>query len=111
MEEISALVRHPEADPDRPVYAISVAAELVGADPQSLRLYEAKGLLSPARSRGGTRRYSDNDLARLREIGGFLEAGLNLAGIQKVLELQAANELLRQQLDRQPHPTPGRQRN
>jgi MerR family transcriptional regulator, heat shock protein HspR len=103
-------VHHPEADPDRPVYAISVAAELVGADPQSLRLYEAKGLLSPARSEGGTRRYSDNDLARLREIGGFLEAGLNLAGIQKVLELQAANELLRQQLDHQPHPAPGRQR-
>ena len=93
------MVRHPEADPDRPVYGISVAAELVGTVPQSLRLYETKGLLTPARSQGGTRRYSDNDLARLREIGRLLNAGLNLAGIHEVLELQAANELLRQKLD------------
>ncbi len=106
-----ALVSHPEADPDRPVYGISVAAELVGSDPQSLRLYEAKGLLSPARSGGGTRRYSGNDLARLREIGRLLQGGLNLAGIQQVLELQAANELLRQKLDRQTRPANGRHRN
>jgi MerR family transcriptional regulator, heat shock protein HspR len=105
-----ALVTRPEANPDRPVYGISVAAELVGADPQSLRLYEARGLLSPARSGGGTRRYSSNDLARLREIGRLLEAGLNLAGIYQVLELQAANELLRQELDRHRDPAKGRRR-
>jgi DNA-binding transcriptional MerR regulator len=93
------MVRHPEPDPTRPVYGISVAAELVGSEPQSLRLYEARGLLAPARSEGGTRRYSEDDLERLRAIGTLLEAGLNLAGIDKVFELQAVNELLRQQLD------------
>jgi DNA-binding transcriptional MerR regulator len=99
------MVRHPEADPDRPVYGISVAAELVGTVPNSLRLYEAKGLLTPARSHGGTRRYSDNDLTRLREIGHLLDAGINLAGIQRVLELQAANQALRHKLQRQAPPS------
>jgi DNA-binding transcriptional MerR regulator len=80
------------------VYGISVAAELVGSEPQSLRLYEARGLVSPARSEGGTRRYSEDDLERLRAIGGLLESGLNLAGIDKVFELQATNELLRRQV-------------
>ena len=93
------MVRHPRPDPARAVYGISVAADLVGSVPRNLRLYEARGLLSPARSDGGTRRYSDNDLARLRTIGGLLEAGLNLAGIEMVLELQSANERLRQELD------------
>jgi DNA-binding transcriptional MerR regulator len=97
------MVRHPEADPDRPVYGISVAAELVGTAPANLRLYEAKGLLSPYRSHGGTRRYSGNDVARLLEIGRLLNAGVNLTGIQKVLELQTANQQLRQKLDHQSH--------
>jgi MerR family transcriptional regulator, heat shock protein HspR len=81
------------------VYGISVAAELVGSAPQNLRLYEARGLLNPARSAGGTRRYSGADLARLREIGQLLGEGLNLVGIATVLELRAANRLLQAQLD------------
>ena len=86
-------------DPNHAVYGISVAAELVGSAPQNLRLYEARGLLTPARSAGGTRRYSGDDLARLREIGRLLDGGLNLAGITVVLELQAANRALQEQLD------------
>lgn len=97
------MVRHPEPDPTRAVYGISVAAALVGSEPQSLRLYEARGLLTPARSDGGTRRYSDADLDRLRSIGSLLEAGLNLAGIDKVLELRATNELLRRELEAARH--------
>ena len=83
----------------RGVYGISVAAELVGSVPQNLRLYEACGLLSPARSDGGTRRYSNDDLDRLREIGRLLDDGLNLAGIATVLALQAANRALQAELD------------
>ncbi len=89
----------PTRDPTRAVYAISAAAELVGSVPQSLRLYEARGLVTPARSEGGTRRYSEDDLTRLREIGELLTAGLNLAGIEMVLELRVANELLRRRLE------------
>jgi DNA-binding transcriptional MerR regulator len=77
-----------------------VAAELVGSAPQNLRLYESRGLLNPARSQGGTRRYSDDDLVRLREIGRLLDDGLNLAGIAVVLTLQAANRSLQDELDR-----------
>jgi MerR family transcriptional regulator, heat shock protein HspR len=93
------MVRRPKPDPARAVYGISVAADLVGNEPQNLRLYEARGLLAPARSDGGTRQYSEDDLNRLRAIGSLLEAGLNLAGIQKVLELQEVNEVLRRQLE------------
>ena len=74
------------------MYGISVAAELAGSLPPNLRQYEAKGLLTPARSDGNTRRYSDNDLARIRDIVQLLDAGLNLAGVEGVLELQAANQ-------------------
>ena len=88
-------------DSDHAVYGISVAAELVGSAPQNLRLYEARGLLTPARSAGGTRRYSGDDLARLREIGRLLDDGLNLAGITAVLELQTANRALQEQLDQE----------
>jgi DNA-binding transcriptional MerR regulator len=77
------------------VYPISVAAELVGSGVQNLRLYETRGLLKPARTEGGTRRYSADDLVRLRRIGELLAAGLNLAGIQMVLELEAENAALR----------------
>ena len=83
----------------RGVYGISVAAELVGSAPQNLRLYEARGLLNPARSDGGTRRYSDDDLQRLRQIAKLLDDGLNLAGIATVLALQAANRALQAELD------------
>jgi DNA-binding transcriptional MerR regulator len=94
----------PGASDERPernqgVYGISVAAELVGSAPQNLRLYEARGLVSPARSDGGTRRYSDDDLTRLRAIGQLLDDGLNLAGIAAVLALQATNEDLQAELD------------
>ena len=77
------------------VYGISVAAELVGTGVQSLRAYEARGLLEPTRTQGGTRRYSANDLDRLRRIGQLLNAGLNLAGIAMVLDLQDENNRLR----------------
>jgi DNA-binding transcriptional MerR regulator len=73
------------------VYAISVAAELVGTGQQNIRQYERKGLLTPERTDGGTRRYSEQDLATLRRIGALLDEGLNLAGVKLVLELEAAN--------------------
>jgi DNA-binding transcriptional MerR regulator len=76
------------------VYGISVAAELSGIPVQSLRLYERYGLLTPARSQGGTRRYSADDLARLRRISGLVEAGVNLAGIGRILDLEDDNETL-----------------
>jgi len=73
------------------VYAISVAARLTGTGQQNIRLYETKGLLTPARTSGGTRQYSDDDIAVLLRIGELLEQGLNLAGVAMVLELEAAN--------------------
>jgi DNA-binding transcriptional MerR regulator len=85
---------------DRALYGISVAAELVGMGVQTLRLYESRGLLEPARTEGGTRRYSEQDLTRLRRIGALLAAGLNLAGIAAVLDLEAENERLRGRNDR-----------
>lgn len=87
------------------VYAISVVAQLVGTGQQNIRLYERKGLLRPDRTAGGTRQYSDTDLVVLRRIGELLEEGLNLAGVAKVLELEAANALLRAELERR---RPGR---
>lgn len=84
-----------DIDAARGVYSISVAAELVGMGVQNLRLYEARGLLTPARTDGGTRRYSADDLERLRRIGELLDDGLNLAGIAKVLDLEAENAQLR----------------
>jgi len=89
-------------DGDRGLYGISVAAELVGMGVQNLRLYEARGLLEPERTSGGTRRYSANDLDRLRRIGDLLEAGLNLAGIGMVLDLQGDNARLRQEQEVSP---------
>jgi len=75
--------------PDRPRYMISVAAELVGMHPQTLRIYEARGLLRPGRTPGGTRLYSENDLERLRLIQRLTtELGLNLAGVEHVLRLE-----------------------
>jgi DNA-binding transcriptional MerR regulator len=88
-------------DPARGIYGISVAAELVGTGVQNLRAYEARGLLEPERTEGGTRRYSANDLERLRRIGDLLEAGLNLAGIAMVMDLQDENDhLLAEQEER-----------
>jgi DNA-binding transcriptional MerR regulator len=88
------MVNRPGPPPDRGVYGISVAAELVGMGVQNLRLYEARGLLQPDRTDGGTRRYSTDDLDRLRRIGDLLDAGLNLAGISMVLNLQDQNTQL-----------------
>ena len=85
----------PRPDDALGVYGISVAAELVGMGVQNLRMYEARGLLEPERTEGGTRRYSANDLDRLRRIGDLLEAGLNLAGIAMVIDLQDENSQLR----------------
>jgi MerR family transcriptional regulator/heat shock protein HspR len=76
------------------VYGISVAAELSGIPVQSLRLYESHGLLTPIRSDGGTRRYSADDLARLQRIGRLVAAGVNIAGIRQILDLQDDNAAL-----------------
>ena len=77
-----------EAEHVEGVYGISVAAELVGMGVQNLRAYEARGLLEPERTDGGTRHYSADDLERLRRIGDMLGAGPNLAGISMVLDLE-----------------------
>jgi MerR family transcriptional regulator, heat shock protein HspR len=87
----------PTPDRSRGVYGISVAADIVGMGVQTLRLYEARGLLEPERTSGGTRRYSADDLDRLRRIGDLVEAGLNLAGISMVLGLEAENGRLRRE--------------
>ena len=81
------------------VYVISVAAELAGVHPQTLRIYERKGLVDPARTPGGSRRYSDADIELLRRIQDLTNDGLNLAGVQRVLELEAENRALRAQLE------------
>jgi MerR family transcriptional regulator, heat shock protein HspR len=91
----------PRPHSGRGVYGISVAAELVGMGVQTLRLYEARGLLEPERTEGGTRRYSADDLDRIRRIGDLLEAGLNLAGIGMVLDLEAQNSKLRAENEEQ----------
>jgi MerR family transcriptional regulator/heat shock protein HspR len=95
----------PDFDRSKGVYGISTAAELVGTGLQNLRLYERKGLLSPDRTSGGTRRYSEDDLARLRRIGQLLTSGLNLAGIAMVLELELDNARLRARLGHARRPT------
>ena len=82
----------------RAVYVISVAAELAGVHPQTLRIYERKGLLDPARTVGGSRRYSDWDIARLRRIQDLTTAGLNLEGVRRVMELEAEVDSLRAEL-------------
>jgi len=75
-------------DPARAVYVISVAAELAGVHAQTLRIYERKGLVEPARTPGGSRRYSEIDIALLRRIQELTNEGLNLAGVKRVLELE-----------------------
>ena len=80
------------------VYVISVAAELAGMHPQTLRIYERRGLVRPARTQGGNRRYSDADIEILRRISELAASGMNLEGIRKVMELEAENERLRTEL-------------
>ena len=86
---------------DRGIYMISVAAELVGMHPQTLRMYEAKGLVRPQRTPGGTRRYSEADVERLRIIQRLTtELGLNLAGVELVLRLEDELRKARAQIER-----------
>lgn len=85
--------------PQRAVYVISVAAELAGLHPQTLRIYERKGLVDPARTGGGSRRYSEDDIDQLRRIQELTAEGLNLAGVQRVLELEAELADAQQALD------------
>ena len=87
-----------QRDPSLGVYGISVTAELVGTGVQNLRAYERHGLVNPERTPGGTRRYSEEDLDRLRRIAELLGQGLNLAGIARVLDLEEANAELRDQI-------------
>jgi|ERR1019366_7127462 MerR family transcriptional regulator/heat shock protein HspR len=74
---------------DRALYIISVAAELAGVHAQTLRIYERKGLIEPSRTQGGSRRYSDRDIALLRRIQELTTEGVSLAGVRKILELEA----------------------
>jgi MerR family transcriptional regulator/heat shock protein HspR len=86
---------------DRPIYMISVAADLVGMHPQTLRIYEQKGLVRPKRTPGNTRLYSERDLERLRLIQRLTgDLGLNLAGVETVLRMQDEIDRLRRQIDR-----------
>ncbi|MDJ0769511.1 MAG: MerR family transcriptional regulator [Ilumatobacter sp.] len=82
------------------VYVISVAAELAGMHPQTLRIYERRGLVRPARTQGGNRRYSDADIETLQRISDLAEQGMNLEGIRRVMELEAENERLRGEVER-----------
>lgn len=84
--------------PNRAVYVISVAAELAGVHPQTLRIYERRGLLDPARTVGGSRRYSDRDIARLQRIMELTAAGLNLEGVRQVMALEDEVRRLRTEL-------------
>lgn len=88
------------SDMDRGLFSISVAAELAGLHPQTLRIYEREGLLQPVRSQGGTRRYSRNDVLRLQEIGALTGEGLNMAGVRRVLELQEETRQLQAEIAR-----------
>lgn len=84
----------------RAVYVISVAAELAGVHPQTLRIYERKGLVDPARTGGGSRRYSESDIERLRRIQDLTNAGLNLEGVRRVIQLEDEVVRLRDELAR-----------
>ncbi len=83
------------------VYVISVAAELAGVHPQTLRIYERKGLVEPGRTQGGSRRYSEADIALLRRIQDLTNDGLNLAGVKRVLELEAELARSHHEMERQ----------
>jgi MerR family transcriptional regulator/heat shock protein HspR len=98
----------------RAVYIISVAAELAGVHPQTLRIYEQRGLVRPHRTRGNTRRYSEEDIDRLRRVQALTQGGVNLAGVKRIIELEEEVERLRgrmrelqRQLDERPIPMPG----
>lgn len=90
----------PWGEPGRGLFSISVAAELTGLHPQTLRLYDQEGLVSPGRSAGGTRRYSTDDIDRLHQIMALTSDGINLAGVRRILELQRETRLLQAEIDR-----------
>ena len=107
--------RPTQGSDDRAVYIISVAAELAGVHPQTLRIYEQKGLVQPHRTRGNVRRYSPADIVRLRHVQRLTAGGVNLAGAKRIIELEEQIELLHEQiaqlearLEEQPIPMPGR---
>ena len=85
---------------DQAVYGMAVASELTGVNPPMLRAYEAKGLITPHRTAGGTRRYSADDIAEVNRISDLLDDGLNLAGVEAVLGLEQQNRDLRAENDR-----------
>ena len=85
---------------DRAVYVISVAAELAGIHPQTLRIYDRRGLVQPARTGGGSRRYSDADIEKLRRVHELTSEGMNLDGVERVLALEAEVVRLREQVAR-----------
>jgi MerR family transcriptional regulator, heat shock protein HspR len=91
---------NPRERTSRAVYVISVAAELAGVHPQTLRIYERKGLLEPARTEGGSRRYSEDDIELLRRIQDLTEQGLNLAGVKRVLAMEGQLAAMHQELER-----------
>lgn len=96
----------PQTDKNRPLYMISVAADLAGLHPQTLRIYESKGLVTPKRTRGNTRMYSQADVERLELISQLTDEGINLAGVMRILDqrermdkIQAENDQLRKQVN------------
>lgn len=96
----------PQTDKNRPLYMISVAADLAGLHPQTLRIYESKGLVTPKRTRGNTRMYSQADVERLELISQLTDEGINLAGVMRILDqrermdkIQAENDALRKQVN------------
>jgi len=86
-------------DRNRAVYVISVAAELAGMHPQTLRIYERRGLVDPARTNGGSRRYSEQDITQLRRIQDLTASGINLEGVRRILELEVELARLRTELE------------
>lgn len=85
---------------ERAVYIISVAAELAGVHPQTLRIYERKGLVHPHRTSGNTRRYSEADIERLQAIQMLTDEGVNLAGVKRIMEMREEIATLQSQIDR-----------
>ena len=92
--------RTPSTSRTTAVYVISVAAELCGMHPQTLRIYERKGLVQPARTSGGSRRYSDADVALLRRVSELTSEGMNLVGVKRILDLERRVAELERTLDR-----------
>jgi MerR family transcriptional regulator/heat shock protein HspR len=100
MNDEQRITRRPHVDEERAVYIISVAAELAGMHPQTLRIYERKGLVSPQRTQGNSRRYSQRDIDALRRIQDLTQdRGINLAGVKMIIEMQAELEALRRKTE------------